>query len=86
MIRSLTTRSGIGMATAIAKLNVSDLAIEEWVCERYGFVPHPFWISDCRELYLKEGHAEPFDERHRCPPEKRLMIREAFVHFGLLPE
>ena len=29
----------------------SDLQIEEWVQERYGFVPHPFWIDHCKELY-----------------------------------
>ena len=23
----------------------SDLQIEEWVQEWYGFVPHPFWID-----------------------------------------
>jgi len=34
---SVTVVSGIRFA--------SDLQIEEWVQERYGFVPHPFWID-----------------------------------------
>jgi hypothetical protein len=74
------------MVTAVAlRSPVNDLEIEEWVSERYGFAPHPFWVDDCRELYLND-HSHPCDPRHKCPPEKRLMIREAFVHFGLLPE
>ena len=73
-------------ATATSRNPLSDLVIEEWVCERYGFVPHPFWVIDCKEIYLNENRHQPFDARHKCPPDKRLMIREAFVHFGLLPE
>jgi hypothetical protein len=76
----------MGTATARVRMPISDLAIEEWVCERYGFAPHPFWISDCKEFYLKAEHNQPLDARHKCPPAKRLMIREAFVYFGLLPE
>lgn len=75
------------MGTAATKrCLISNLEIEEWVCERYGFAPLPFWISDCRAFYLNEEHAQPFDARHKCPPAKRLVIRDAFVHFGLLPE
>ena len=29
---------------------VSDLRIEQWVHQQYGFVPHPFWINHCRQL------------------------------------
>jgi hypothetical protein len=74
------------MGTAAARVPISDLAIAEWVCERYGFVPHPFWISDCKEFYIKAEYNPLLDARHRCPPGKRLIIREAFVHFGLLAE
>lgn len=65
---------------------ISDLVIQEWICARYGVVPFPFWISDCREFYLNEKPIQPVDARHKCPLDKQLMIREAFVHFGLLLE
>ena len=75
------------MALALAK-PISDLDIQQGVEEHYGFVPHPFWISHCRELFLRSLDAIP--ERHKpwheCPLDKRLAIQKAFVHFGLLPE
>lgn len=76
------------MATnaATGRTPIKDLEIEEWICERYGFAPHPFWISDCKEFYLNEKHDQPIDARHKCPPDKRPVIRAALVHFGLLPE
>ncbi len=74
------------MAPALAK-PIADLDIEQWVQERYGFVPHPYWISDCRELFLRtvEANAEARKPWHQCPEDKRERIREAFLHFGLLP-
>ena len=33
-------------------MSVTDLDIERWVEQRYGFVPHPYWIAHCKELYL----------------------------------
>jgi hypothetical protein len=65
----------------------SIVEIEEWVSQNYGFVPHPYWIDHCRELYLgsarsSEGHT-PW---HECPQDKREAIRNAFIHFGLLSE
>ena len=67
---------------------VTDLDIERWVEQRYGFVPHPFWIAHCKELYLPavENPGDPRKLWHECPPEKRLIIREAFAHFGLLED
>jgi len=32
---------------------VTDLDIERWVEQRDGFVPHPFWIAHCTELYVQ---------------------------------
>lgn len=64
---------------------IADLEIQQWVEEHYGFVPHPYWIRHCRELFLgslgqtREGH-KPW---HHCPEEKREALREAFLHFGL---
>ena len=78
------------MSTATAHVRaedlISDLKIELWVHERYGFVPHPFWIRHCEELYLgwaPGGSRKPW---HECPADKRQMIREAFRNFGMLPE
>jgi len=75
-------------AAAMARERIRDLDIEQWVQERYGFVPHPFWISHCRELYINEGESPEQTRRpwHECPADKRLMIREAFAYFGLLPK
>jgi len=67
---------------------VTDVDIQRWVELRDGFVPHPFWIAHCKELYSL-GVEKPGDLRkpwHECPPEKRLIIREAFAHFGLLED
>jgi len=74
----------MGTAVAAGRRPISDLEIEEWICERWGFAPHPFWISDCRQLYLNEEYNQPLGPRYKCPPDKRLAIRAAFVHFGLL--
>lgn len=75
-----TLVSGIGFA--------SDFEIEEWVQDRYGFIPHPFWIDHCKELYIHGGRStlEGRSARYVCPADKRLAIREAFVYFGMLLE
>jgi hypothetical protein len=66
----------------------SDLDIQQWVEQHYGFVPHPFWISHCKTLYLDRtlSSAEPRRPWHECPPDKRLPIKEALHHFGVLPD
>ena len=74
---------------AIASIErISDLEIEQWVQEHYGFVPHPFWIGHCKELFLGDAGTprnirKPWQE---CPADKRAAIRDAFVHFHILPE
>jgi hypothetical protein len=65
---------------------VADLDIQEWIQGRYGFVPHPFWISHCRELFLEGPTGQPRRPWHECPPEKRSAVKEAFRHFGMLAE
>jgi hypothetical protein len=64
--------------------SVSDLDIQEWIHDRYGFVPHPFWISHCRDLYLSADGGQTRGPRYECPPDKRSAIREAFYYFGIL--
>ena len=70
--------------------SIRDLEIEQWVHERYGFVPHPFWISHCKELYLGlRDTGMPGKARkpwHECPADKRAAIRNAFLHFQMLSE
>jgi hypothetical protein len=76
--------SGTGTARARP---TSILDVQEWIAEHHGFVPHPFWIDHCLELYL--GSATASEGRppwHECPEDKREAIREAFIHFGLLPD
>lgn len=71
---------------AIDPKKVTDVDIQEWVRQEYGFVPHPFWIRHCQELYLDTASAptEPRPVWHACPPEKRLPIKAALQHFGIL--
>jgi hypothetical protein len=64
---------------------VSDLDIQEWVQAYYGFVPHPFWIRHCKELYLHTPMpTEPRPAWQDCPADKRLPINAALKHFGML--
>ena len=66
----------------------SDLQIEQWVQKEYGFIPHPFWIRHCKELYI-QGPWLPVEGRrpwHECPLDKRSAIKAAFFHFGMLPQ
>ena len=76
--------SGMALKPGIA----SDLDIQQWVEQHYGFVPHPFWITHCKEIFLNQTGLFAARRRpwHECPPDKRLPIKEALQHFGLLPE
>jgi hypothetical protein len=64
-------------------MSVSDVDIQRWLEKRYVFVPHPLWIQHCKELYLGAEQSPHRKRWHDCPPEMRLMIREAFAYFGL---
>jgi hypothetical protein len=76
--------SGTGTARARP---ASILDIQEWIAEHHGFVPHPFWIDHCLELYLGSSTTDqPRRPWHECPEDKRIAIKEAFIHFGQLPE
>lgn len=76
----------LGTGSAGARpANIFD--IRQWVSEHHGFVPHPFWIDDCLELYLGSPTTDELRRPwHECPEDKRAAIKEAFIHFGLLPE
>jgi hypothetical protein len=75
------------MAPALSK-SIPDLDIQQWVQEHFGFVPHPYWIHHCRELFLTGAEPVAEDRRpwHECPLDKREGIRQAFLHFRLLAE
>jgi hypothetical protein len=75
------------MAPALSK-PIADLEIQQWVQEHFGFVPHPYWIRHCRELFLRSSEPAGQDRRpwHECPQDKREGIRQAFLHFRLLTE
>jgi len=75
-----------GISTTGSSRAVDDLTIEQWIHDRYGFVPHPFWIGHCRELFLTGPAQEERSPWHECPVDKRSAIKEAFVYFGMLPE
>ena len=66
-------------------MSVIDADIQYWVKDRYGFSPCPEWIAHCKELYLHEP-ARPRNPLEECPPDKRLIIYEAFVYLGLLAD
>jgi len=73
-------------ATGMARERIHDLGIEEWVQEHYGFVPHPFWIDHCRQIYLDGIVTSQSHSWHDCPPDKRSAIKSAFNYFGLLQQ
>jgi hypothetical protein len=56
--------------------------------QQFGFQPKTCWIAHCKELYGLPVGAAPnrhSDERvEPCPPEKRIAIKKAFEHFGML--
>jgi len=64
------------------------LEIQLWVQQQFGFTPETCWIAHCKELYglpietapnrRGAGRVKP------CPPEKRVAIKKAFEHFGML--
>jgi hypothetical protein len=58
------------------------------VQKEYGFIPHPFWIRHCKELYI-QGPRLPVEGRrpwHECPLDKRPAIKAAFFYFGMLSQ
>lgn len=54
--------------TSISEVRIaSELQIEEWAQDYFGFVPHLFWIKPCKELYIqgrrsKKEYRRPWHE------------------------
>jgi hypothetical protein len=62
---------------------VTNLEIQKWLVRKHSFVPETAWIDACkREWGLVPMHSE--DKEGVCPPEKKLLIRQAFRALGLL--
>ena len=74
------------VAESVPVESVDDLEIAEWINKRYGFAPHPYWIRHCKEIFVPGTEETERLPRHECPLERRTAIREAFAHFGILPE
>jgi hypothetical protein len=61
--------------------------IQEWVRQRYGFVPQTCWIAHMKELHglpLRDAPNRRGERVKPCPPERRGPIEEAFRHFGMV--
>jgi hypothetical protein len=64
------------------------LEIQRWVQEQFGFTPETCWIAHCKELCGLPVEVAPNRQATArlkpCPPEKRIAIKKAFEHFGML--
>ena len=64
------------------------LEIQRWVEQQFGFIPETCWIAHCKELYgLPVDTAinrRDVERAKPCPPDKRVAIKKAFEHFGML--
>jgi len=66
----------------------ADEQIQHWVSDRYGFVPSPAWIADCKRLCgvpVDNVRAYQQSRFNPCPTQHRDAIIKAFRHFGILP-
>jgi hypothetical protein len=62
--------------------------IEDWVQQRYGFVPSSGWIAHVKELHGLPVQRASSGRRlwwsDPCPPDRLPAIEAAFRHFGML--
>ncbi|HYO83644.1 MAG TPA: hypothetical protein VES20_19740 [Bryobacteraceae bacterium] len=61
---------------------VTNLEIQKWVVRQHSFVPETSWIEACRREWGLTG--ESAGGESSCPPDKKLIIRQAFRALGLL--
>lgn len=73
-------KGNINMATYIQ--------IQEWVKQKYGFIPKTCWIADVKQKKGIHVHKAPnrigMDRVYPCPTEKEKPIVEALKHFGMI--
>ena len=64
--------------------------IQDWVKQKYGFVPETCWIADARELsglpVRKAWNRKGENRQKPCPPDKLNAIQAAFRHFGMIEQ
>ena len=62
--------------------------IQEWVKQRYGFVPKTCWIAHVKHMSGLPMRIAPnrqgAERLYPCPPEKVQSIRAALRHFGMI--
>jgi hypothetical protein len=64
------------------------IEIQNWVKQKYNFVPKTCWIAHVKELSglpVEKAPNRKGDERMKpCPPEKIEQIRSAMRNFGMI--
>ena len=63
--------------------------IQYYVESTYGFVPHPCWIAEVKELHhiplvRNQSKRNGAKRVNSCPKAKMPIIEEALRHFGVL--
>jgi hypothetical protein len=61
--------------------------IQDYVKNKYGFVPKTCWIADVREicgLPVRKAGNRSGERSNPCPPEKIEAIKDAFKHFKMV--
>lgn len=62
--------------------------IQEYVKQKYGFVPQTCWIAHVKELSGLAVHRAVNRRGSKrvkpCPPDRQAQIREALKHFEML--
>jgi len=65
----------------------TDQEIKNWVWQQYGLRVETSWIADCKQECGIPVDVRAFQQARvsPCPPNKRPAIKQAFRHFGMLP-
>jgi len=62
--------------------------IQDWVKQKYGFVPKTCWIAHVKHISgisIRQAYNRQGEERvYPCPSEKIEPIRSAMKHFGMI--
>ena len=68
--------------------SASNQEIRNWVFRQHGLNIEMAWIADCKlECGIQVDDVRSLQQARfsPCPPEKRPAIKQAFRHFGMLP-
>jgi hypothetical protein len=64
---------------------VTNLEIQKWVARNHSFFPETAWIEACKQEWGLAS-ADTESTTTSCPPDKKVIIRQAFRALGLMPE